>query len=223
MTSEPEFIAEETTAADSVAYEHPSESSLFEIPQGELSKIVTEIDRMNRVLAINPQNAFAWDTIGGLFKSVGQYEDAIQAYQNAISIDPQKVFYFFHLGLMYAAAGRYEDAIDVFKHVLEMDPNHGLAHATLGGYYRRQGMDDLADAHLDRARELLADQENEYNRACMEAISGNSDRALELLELALKNKQTQAGWVVRDPDLDYVRSDPRFYALLNEYASRPVN
>jgi hypothetical protein len=64
---------------------------------------------------------------------------------------------------------------------------------------------------------LLDGEENEYNRACLEAICGNSDRALDLLEIALKNKQTYATWVRRDPDLDFIRSDSRFTALLAEY------
>ena len=115
------------------------------------------------------------------------------------------------------AEGKIEDAIAAFEKVLELNPEHGLAHATLGGYYRRQGRDDLAQVHIEKARGLLDEEQNEYNRACIEAICGNSDRALDLLEIALKNKQTDATWVRRDPDLDFVRSNSRFNAMLAEY------
>ena len=157
-------------------------------------------------------------TLGGEYKALGQFDDAIGAYQKAIELDPQNVLYLHHLGLVYAAVSRYEDAIAAFEKVVEVDPNHSLAHATLGGYYRKNGNQELAADHIDKAKELLAKDENEYNRACMEAICGNTDHSLSLLELALKNKQTYVSWARRDPDLDFIRSDPRFHALLDEYA-----
>jgi tetratricopeptide (TPR) repeat protein len=162
----------------------------------------------------------AWDTLGGNYKALGQYEEAINAYRRAVSLDSSKAFYFHHLGLVFAAVGNNEDAIGAFERVIEIDPNHSLAHATLGGYYRKNGKEELAQAHITKARSLLATDENEYNRACMEAICGNTDQALELLELALKNKQTYVNWARKDPDLDFIRNDPRFHALLAEYALR---
>jgi hypothetical protein len=58
--------------------------------------------------------------------------------------------------------------------------------------------------------------ENEYNQACFESISGDADRAIALLEVALDNQQIQPAMVRSDPDLDFIRSDPRFEALLNK-------
>ena len=221
------FQTEDVTSPDAVQYEAPTEVPAVEIPvveltPAELDAIEIDILKFKRVLDINPNNPFAWDTIGGLYKSAGQYSDAVMAYRKATELDPTKAFYFHHLGLVYAAEGRYEDAIAAFQKVIEIDPNYSLAHATLGGYYRKRGMEELAQAHIEKAKSLLGVDENEYNRACMEAICGNSDRALELLEIALKNKQTYVNWAKRDPDLDFIRSDPRFHALLSEHATRPT-
>ena len=106
------------------------------------------------------------------------------------------------------------------ERVIEIDSRHGLAHAILGGYYRKNGNKELAQEHIDAARELIAENENEYNRACMESICGNADQSLELLELALKNKHSYVNLARKDPDLDFIRSDPRFHALLENYAIR---
>lgn len=221
------FHAEDVTSPEAVQYEAPTEVPVVDIPSvqltpAELDAIEIDIMKFRRVLDINPNNPFAWDTIGGLYKTTGQYNEAILAYQKATELDPEKAFYWHHLGLVYAADGRYEDAITAFQKVIEIDPNYSLAHATLGGYYRKRGMEELAQAHIEKAKSLLGVNENEYNRACMEAICGNSDRALELLEIALKNKQTYVNWAKRDPDLDFIRSDPRFHALLSEHATRPT-
>ena len=218
LTVSPEFLSENITDPEAVKYDLSINWPTVEISQAETLEIQSEINKFKRILEINPRNAFAWDSLGGNYKSLGQYEEAIDAFRKAVNLDSTKAFYFHHLGLVYSAVGRYDEAIDAFERVIEVDPNHSLAHATLGGYYRKKGNEELANEHIEKARSLLAKDENEYNRACMEAICGNTDNSLELLELALKNKQAYVNWARKDPDLDFIRSDPRFHALLAEYS-----
>jgi hypothetical protein len=184
----------------------------------EMREIEKGIAKFKRVVQLNPRNAHAWDALGTLYKSAGQYKDAITAYQQAITNDPSKSLYHHHLGLVYACEGRDEDAIGSFQRVIEIDPDYSLAHATLGGYYRKLGLEELAQKHIGKAMKNIFDSENEYNRACLEAICGNADQAIELLGVALKNKQTYVDWILRDPDLDFIRQDPRFKQLISDYA-----
>lgn len=221
VTETPEFAAPHMTSPEPVQYESPIKLPAVELSQDERAALQAEIEKLERVLEINPRNAFAWDTLGGNYKTLGQYTEALQAFQEAVRLDSTKAFYLHHLGLVYAAVGRFEDAIAAFERVIEIDPNHSLAHATLGGHYRKNGNEELAQAHIEKARNLLAADENEYNRACLEAICGNTDRSLELLEIALQSKQTYVNWACKDPDLDFVRNDPRFHTLLTKYATRP--
>jgi len=183
----------------------------------DLAELEAEIAKFKRTVQLNPRNAFAWDALGTLYKSAGMYKEAIVAYRQAISINSTKASYHHHLGLVYAAEGRHEDAIQAFQKVLELDPDYSLAHATLGGYYRKMGLEDLAQEHIGKAMKSIFDSENEYNRACLEAICGNVDQALDLLRIALTNKQTYVDWVLRDPDLDFIRQDPRFKQLISEF------
>jgi tetratricopeptide (TPR) repeat protein len=184
----------------------------------EMREIERGIAKFKRVVQINPRNAHAWDALGNLYKSAGLYKEALLAYQQAIANDLSKALYHHHLGLVYACEGRMEDAIDAFQKVVEIDPDHGLAHATLGGYYRKMGLEELAQKHVGKAMKSIFDSENEYNRACLAAICGNTDQALDLLRVALKNKQTYVDWILRDPDLDFIRQDPRFKQLISDYA-----
>ena len=183
----------------------------------EMRQIEMEIDKFRRVVQYNPRNARAWDALGTLYKSAGMYKDAIVAYQQAISTDPSKSLYYHHLGLVYACEHRDQDAITAFQRVIEIDPDYSLAHATLGGYYRKMGYEELAQKHIGKAMKNIFDSENEYNRACLEAICGNADQAIKLLDVALKNKQTYVDWILRDPDLDFIRQDPRFKQLISRY------
>ncbi len=56
--------------------------------------------------------------------------------------------------------------------------------------------------------------QNEYNRACLEAIAGDAERAVKLLKAALEKRQVDLAWVRRDPDFDFIRNHPGFQALL---------
>jgi tetratricopeptide (TPR) repeat protein len=222
--AQPLFIIPEGTEQDSPEELDESEqpfpaSAVTRQEDEEIKVIEREIERFQQVVQHNPRNASAWDTLGTLYKSAHRYRDAILAYQQAVVVDPLKAPYHHHLGIIYAVEGRDEDAIQAFQEVIEIDPNHSLAHASLGGYYRRIGLEELAQKHIGRAMKNFYSNENEYNRACMEALRGHTEQSIELLRVALKNKQTYVDWVLRDPDLDSIRRDPRFKQLISDYTA----
>jgi adenylate cyclase len=58
------------------------------------------------------------------------------------------------------------------------------------------------------------DPSTRYYIACMYALSGDRERALDSLErVAAKLPALTAARVRRDPDVDALRSDPRFEAI----------
>ena len=183
----------------------------------EITDLEVQIAKYKRVVQINERNAAAWDALGTLYKSAGLYKEAVLAHQQAISIEPTRASYYHHLGLDFAGAKRDEDAISAFQKVIELDPDHYLAHATLGGYYRKLGLEELAQKHIGKAMRNIYDNESEYNRACLAAISGNVDQAIALLQVALEKRQTYLEWVIHDPDLDFIREDTRFKTLISTY------
>jgi tetratricopeptide (TPR) repeat protein len=180
----------------------------------DTQRVAEDIATYKKVTEINPRNAFAWDTLGNLYKTSGSYREAVTSFEQAVSLDPNKALYRYNLGLVYAIQQRYDEAIGAFEKVVEFDPGNRLAHATLAGYYRRLGQDAEAKKHITIAMSTMKD-ENEYNRACFEAICGNADQAIELLKVALEQEQTSLDWARRDPDLDFIREDPRYKALVN--------
>jgi len=53
-----------------------------------------------------------------------------------------------------------------------------------------------------------------YNAACAYALLGNRERALALLDHAVQHGRGNLGWIENDRDLDQLRSDPRFKAIV---------
>ena len=74
------------------------------------------------------------------------------------------------------------------------------------------GQEGSYKAEIALARQFMA-QEEAYNRACIEAIAGNTEEALALLKIALEKQQTTSAWAQRDPDFAFICDDPRFQAL----------
>lgn len=202
----------------SVPVEQKSQQNLNGRSETTGTEICIEEEKLAKQIEINPRSATTWESLGTLYKTAGRYKEAIHAFKKAISIAPREVSFYHNLGLVYAAQGISQEAFDTFQKVLELDPNHSLTHASLGGYYKKMGLDELAQKHIGKAMKQIYESENEYNRACLDAICGNVDRAIELLRVALENKQTYVDWVINDPDLDPLRKDDRFKQLIADFS-----
>ena len=63
----------------------------------------------------------------------------------------------------------------------------------------------------------MAGRDDEYGQACFEAVSGNLEQALTLLEVALTKGQVQPGWARIDPEFAFMNDDPRFKALIEDW------
>jgi Flp pilus assembly protein TadD len=63
------------------------------------------------------------------------------------------------------------------------------------------------------ARKLAHDAED-YNVACLESILGNVDAALVKLKQAVAETGVYAAWAREDPDLAWLRADPRFWEIV---------
>ncbi|EPE95340.1 adenylate/guanylate cyclase domain-containing protein [Rhizobium grahamii] len=91
----------------------------------------------------------------------------------------------------------------------------GLAYAHLGD--RQQAL-----SWTERALALdPSDAITRYNAACVYAILGDTERAIDLLEqLRPSSSFYQLEWFANDSDLDNIRSDPRFQELLADIAAQ---
>ncbi len=73
----------------------------------------------------------------------------------------------------------------------------------------------------ERAREILNDglrahpeaASLHYNLACLEAVQGRRERAIESLRSAVERRPETAGWAREDEDFESLRDDPQFRAL----------
>lgn len=105
----------------------------------------------DRARALAPQDPAILDTLGVVYTQIGDYDNAIVAFREAISIAPEVASYRYNLGTSLVAAGDLDDAEVEIEACLALDPRYWRAHLTLS-QLRRQ---NAASNHVARLESLL--------------------------------------------------------------------
>jgi len=105
--------------------------------------------------------------------------------------------------------------IAFYEGILERNPNSVDVLMALGNNYTRSGLYEKGLAIDRRLCGLRANDPGvHYNLACSYALLGDVDRAIETLGRAVVLGYRDFAHLQRDPDLEVVRGDPRYLALL---------
>jgi adenylate cyclase len=154
----------------------------------------------------------------------GKFDEAVSHYRDAWRVRPEDYQAIFLSATPLVKLGRRDEASDADRQGvkvadahLELNPDDARAWYLSAGALMRLGQRDQA---LERARRALAiDPEDAgllYNVACVYALAGSSEEALDHLDKAIQNGFGQREWLENDSDLDSVRGEPRFQALLRK-------
>jgi adenylate cyclase len=161
---------------------------------------------------------------GRYFLSQRDIATATKHYEKAVEILDSDFHGWAMLSTCYHAAGDRSKVRSAAKmmvseaqRAVQQDPSNGAALGILAGGYALLGEKEKAHEWIERA--LLIDPDNvnmRYNFACVLAgYLGDCEGALRLLQSTLSFAgETTIRIAGTDPDLDPLRDDPRFEALL---------
>jgi TolB-like protein/cytochrome c-type biogenesis protein CcmH/NrfG len=152
----------------------------------------------------------------------GKLEQAIHEYEEAGRARPEDYQAPLLVGQIYDDLGRPEEAaasrrrgVAIAEEHLHLNPDDVRAL-----YMGANGLVALGEHEtgLDWARRALALDPDDpmvvYNVACIYALAGRAAEALDCIERAVDAGLTQRGWLEHDSNLDLIRKEPRFQALL---------
>lgn len=111
--------------------------------------------------------------------------------------------------------------LNFFADVLKRIPDYSDALRAQAGNLTTKGLLKeglLIDQVLVKLRPTDADAH--YNLACRYALMLQPDLAIETLKQAVNLGYSDFRFLIQDRDLESLRKDPRFRALLREYAER---
>jgi len=149
-------------------------------------------------------------------------EDAARLFEQASSVKPEDFQAPQLLGMVYIALGRKAQALEsnrrAWQHAekhLELHPDDARAL-----YLGANALCQLGERarSLDWAQRALAIDPEDcgilYNIACVYALQGKTDEAIDCLQKAMNHAYWYKRWAQNDSDLDSLRSNPRFQSLM---------
>ncbi len=185
---------------------------------GRLDEAETEFQA---AIDLDPQLPDARYLFGRMRFQQGRMEDAARLFAEAAAIRDDYDSAFFAaqaleaLGREDEAREQYLRGLEAAEQHMDLNPDDARAATMRAVASFRVGRSEDGFEWGRRAVELDPDDAGvRYNVACLFAVAGDRERALELLEQAVASGFGNRNWLERDPDLASVRDDPRFQALL---------
>ncbi len=173
-------------------------------------------------MMLNPNLFEPYFLYGTICSSLGNFEKAAWLYLRAAEVSSADYLPVVYLCQAYNGMGRKDDeskarhrAIGLIERALEANPDD--ARARYMGAANLATVGEKAKA-IEWANLALRSSEDEpmlfYNAACTFALLDEHERAIDLLERAVKLGWGDRAWMENDSDLASLRDESRFQALL---------
>jgi TolB-like protein/tetratricopeptide (TPR) repeat protein len=166
---------------------------------------------VHRAVELDPLSAWNIGEEGRILYRARRYEDAIARYRRALELDPGYLPALSRIAEAYAQLGKYDEALAWAQKYQQTSGDPRLSLRLMASIYARTGKRHEAAEAL-RTIEKNGDVD-EYGLAVIYSALGDHDRAIAELE-KLVQKRSAMPFVFVGPELDSLRSDPRFQQLL---------
>jgi TolB-like protein/Tfp pilus assembly protein PilF len=205
-----------------------------------------EESRKELLLAIrlNPNYATGYQYYSELLDIIRVTREAQEQINIALELDPFNPTMNIISAILHQREGKLKEWLNEWRKVQEFEPSKTLEfYMTSFYYYVREGDDSIALEYLQKAMPKNASAlKDEYIKSGMKGIFnwiieweikkpvpnrcalagwyyawlGNKEEALKSLEKALEERASQLPRINNDPDFDYLRSEPRFQAIIKK-------
>jgi serine/threonine protein kinase/TolB-like protein/tetratricopeptide (TPR) repeat protein len=188
-----------------------------------------------RAIELNPNNANAhYFYAFNFLMPENRIDEALAQFRIALSLDPLAPIVKMNYGLTLMVARRFPEARLQFDQILERDPT--FIPASFYGSQVDAAMGRWADAVIELNRTRLATQAGTSspdaqgylnlitsigdvpptNVAVAYALAGNPKKAMDELDVAYEQQDSELMACIRFPAFDSLKSDPRWAALLQK-------
>jgi TolB-like protein/Tfp pilus assembly protein PilF len=164
-----------------------------------------KLDPLSPIIATNRGDAFLY---------ARRFDEAIAQYKRVVAFAPSFGFVHYGLGFAYWEQGKKEEAIAEAHKYVELS-GASLGKGQLGYFLAKSGKREEARKLLDELLRRPPEQViSVYPVAMIYLGLGERDKVLELLEKDVESKGPVTNYYAVNFELDELRSEPRFKALL---------
>jgi serine/threonine protein kinase/Tfp pilus assembly protein PilF len=154
--------------------------------------------------------------------SQGQYDEAVKLFERSAALRPDDYQTYKFAAQALASLGRVDEAeaanrrtVRLIAQHLDLDPDDSRALIIGAAANASLGDTDTAAEYAERA--LRVDPDDPmllYNVACTYGLLGKTSECLDALESAVSKGWGDRAWLEHDSDLDGIRGQPRYLALI---------
>jgi tetratricopeptide (TPR) repeat protein len=173
------------------------------------------IEEAKRGLGLDPLSLENNIFFGGSLYEARRYDEAAKQLRATVDIEPNYYLSHLFLGMSYEQHGDLPSALDELQKANRLESEIPWPLAELGHAYAQSGRKDEAERVLQElTRRAERGYVSPYFPATVYVGLGKKEQALTLLEKAYADRSGMLTLLKADPELDPLRSEPRFVALL---------
>jgi tetratricopeptide (TPR) repeat protein len=178
-----------------------------------VGRIDDALREMKAAQALDPLSFSICKTSGTIYYWARDYDLSLQQYRKAMEIEPAaNVDMYSDMGDSYLAKNMCAEATEAYAHSYEAGGNLQAA-ASLRRAFETRGCRGMQERGLEMNGDPSSPDYDDFGAACSAAMLGDKDKAFRFLEKAFEDRR-EIIFLKVEPQLDNIRSDPRYADLL---------
>ena len=175
------------------------------------------IREKERALAMDPLSVVIRSDVARMFYYSRDYDRALAHYRAALDLDPAFGTARIGIALVHEQQGRLDISVPELENCVRCAPNNLVMLARLARGYAlakvfKESLEILARLKSASSQRYVS----AYDIALIEAALQDWDGAFGHLEAAYEERSIWLGYLAIDPQVDEMRSDPRFHRVLSK-------
>ena len=179
------------------------------VPTGRLNEALAQY---RRAAELDPVSPIVSTGPGVVLLMQRRYDEAVREFRKLVDLHPDYFWFHHFLGRAYLQSGDYEKAIPA----LERGRSGPWGEGHLGYGYAVSGSPEKARSLIQKLKEesSLPEHRLPYHLGMIHLGLGEHEQCLDWLEKAEERRSTELFWLGTSPEVDSLRENPRFQAIL---------
>jgi tetratricopeptide (TPR) repeat protein len=177
----------------------------------ELGRFEEAIREATEALSREPMSPLLNASLAFVLMHARMYDRCIKQALTALEVDPNMTLNYWTLAVAYEQQGKYGEAIEAHEKCIALGGATAFSKAFISHVYARSGEEEKA---RNKLRELQEMSKTRYvpSMAFVVAYEGLMEKelAIESLNSACENRESNLVLIRVWPHFDYLRDDPRF-------------
>lgn len=194
----------------------------YSLYQMTLGKFKYALEHNMRARELDPLSAIFCFARGLILYMAGQFDNSLEQYRKTVSLEHGFILAYFWSLFPLIQMDRIEEAADLYRKYLLANPETEEYAEAPGNAFKNGGKEGFLRWIIDKGLSFDKGVFNHpYWKAIFYAHLGQSDEALEQLDLIMELKSPRMAYIMVDPAFNNIRSDPRFSEIIRRVGSVP--